>query len=206
MHKKMQLGEIFIKAGIINELQLARALGDQKQWGGRLGSILVRMGYITEDDLAAVLEQQMGVKWLSLKDLTISDDAIRVVKKDIAKKYFIVPVAYDGKVVTLAMPDPNDLRSVDTLEFVLGKRIRPVIATKGDIEWAITKYYEKTAIEEGEKIPLYKEPEIVVEEDISVLFQSLVELLFEKGLLTKEEFACRVRDKKRISARNSLKE
>lgn len=213
--KKKMIGELLIETGLINEYQLARALGHQKQWGGKIGGELIRMGYIKEEDLCAALEIQLGVKWISLHDIKISAEAIAAVSAEIAKKHKIMPVLADAKTITIATTEPNDLRMLDTIGFVLGKRIKTVIAMKGDINWAIATYYDKIAMEPPLPRPAAAEP--VTEKPaaaaparpampqqpppsgpqknitVNDALESLVDLLVEKGIFTKEEFLSKLR-------------
>ncbi len=146
--KKKRLGEILIEEGVINDLQLATALGDQKQWGGKIGEILLRMKMMTEEDLAFALQTRLKVKWLSLKEMTIQEAIIKLVPEDTAKKFLVVPVGIKKTTLFIAMTDPTDLKTLDTLSFNLGMMIKPVIATMTDIKWAIARYYDKTIPDE----------------------------------------------------------
>ncbi|MBI5142677.1 MAG: hypothetical protein HZA20_10905 [Nitrospirae bacterium] len=202
--ERRRLGEILLEAGLINELQLARALGQHKQWGGKLGNSLIKMGFISEEDLAAVLESQLGIKWISLRDIVISEGAIGSMKAEVAKKYHIMPVLVARKNITVATNDPTDLVTLDTVEFILGKRIKPVIAIKSEIEWAIAKYYDGVETDEPQthnhnatrfprqSIPLSIDEHVaptavkrtVRNEDV---IMALVSILIDKGLLDENE-------------------
>lgn len=197
MKVKKRLGEIMMEAGLINEYQLAIALGQHKQWGEKLGSQLIKLGFIREEDLAYVLQHQMGIKWLSLRDIEIETDAIGAVSVNIAKKYGIMPIGLKKKnTLIIATTDPTDLRMLDTISFNVGKKLEPVIATISDIEWAIGRYYEGmeyigTGMQnEKEKLSMPQDPMLKLKKEIFIehAFETLVELLAEKGLLKKEEF------------------
>ncbi len=149
--KKKRLGEILIEEGVINDLQLATALGDQKQWGGKIGEILLRLKMMTEDDLAFALQTRLKVKWLSLKEMTIQEAIIKLVPEETAKQFMVVPVGIKKTTLYIAMTDPTDLKTLDTLSFNLGMMIKPVIATLTDIKWAIARYYDKTIPDEEVK-------------------------------------------------------
>lgn len=138
---RKRLGEMLIEAGLVDDMQLAVALGQQKQWGGKLGSELVRLGFIAERELALILQEQMGIKWISLFDREIPPEALKAVPYKYAVKYLVMPVDYDGKTITLATTNPTDLNAIDTLTFVLGKRIEPVMALESDINRAIARHY-----------------------------------------------------------------
>jgi|GEM_PF-657276 len=203
--ERRRLGEILLEAGLINELQLARALGQHKQWGGKLGNSLIKMGFISEEDLAAVLESQLGIKWISLRDIAISDSALGSMKADVAKKYHIMPVLVARKNITVATNDPTDLVTLDTVEFILGKRIKPVIAIKSEIDWAIAKYYDGVETDEqpshnhhSTRFPRHSIPLSIDEHGgapVSVkrtvgnedVIMALVSILIDKGLLDENE-------------------
>jgi len=165
--KKKRLGEILIEEGVINDLQLATALGDQKQWGGKIGEILLRMKMMTEEDLAFALQARLKVKWLSLKEMTIQEAIIKLVPEDTAKKFLVVPVGIKKTTLYIAMTDPTDLKTLDTLSFNLGMMIKPVIATQSDIKWAIARYYDKT-ISDEEIAPVRAEAKKAASEDEAI--------------------------------------
>ncbi|MEJ2253441.1 MAG: hypothetical protein P8Y75_03595 [Nitrospirota bacterium] len=140
-NRRKRLGEMLLEAGLIDEMQLAVALGEQKQWGGKLGAELLRLGFVAERELALVLEEQLGIRWIQLFDRDIPEEVLRLVPADLATSYLVIPVEYDGKTLTLAATNPMDLEVMDTLQFLLGKRIRPLMALEPDIIAAIVRHY-----------------------------------------------------------------
>lgn len=203
--ERKKLGEILIENGIISEMQLSVALGQQKRWGGKLGQELIRGGFIRETDLAAVLERQLGIKWVSLSDRTYTPELLALVRADVALKYLVVPIEFDGKTITLATMDPTDLKTLDDLQFAVGKRVKPVIATESELKKAIAKNYA------GEQITVSMEdimiPEVRNAEHKAVVgldkhdmvmkasVESLVDLLVEKGIITMEELTRKITEK-----------
>jgi len=145
MKEKKRLGEMLIEARLIDEMQLNAALGQQRQWGGKLGSKLIEMGFIDERSIVSVLEKQLGVKCEFLEDREIPQKAMNIVKVDIAKKYCIMPFDLDKNILSIAMADPTDVRTLDELSFILGIRIKPVLALESDIKNAIARHYEGVA-------------------------------------------------------------
>lgn len=192
---------MLLDEGLISEYQLAVALGQHRQWGGKLGRELVQRGFITEDDLCSVLERQLGITWLSLRDIPISPEAVKTIKHDTVKKFTIMPIAVDDAVCTVATEDPKDLKTLDTLSFVTGKNIRPVLATNSDIRWAIGRYYEGRVDEDAparlkkpytkpQKSALMAKLETVKARDT---IGALLSLLVEKGIITEEELLLRIK-------------
>jgi type IV pilus assembly protein PilB len=188
---RKKLGKILLAESRITEHQLAQALGHQRQWKGsvKLGSELIRRGFISEEDLAFVLAKQLHIRWLSLHDCRIDHDAVRAVDAQIAKQLCMMPIARKDRTLTVATIDPTDLISLDTLGFAVGLRIEPVIATSSDIRWAIARYYDRT----GEPAPQITrrrdllEPEDLMHGEEQSALERLVEVLAKKGVLTSEE-------------------
>lgn len=204
---KKLLGELLVDAGLINEYQLALALGQQRQWGGKIGAELIRLGFIEERELAFVLQEQLGIKWISLYDRTIPDDVINTVPKEVAAKYQVVPIEVSGNTVTVATINPNDMAAMDAVSFAVGKKIRPVMALEYDIRLALAKYYEMPSAKEKTKV--IKAGSTKGDRDLEgesagrmsrsraiekmkmrspMAQEALIRLLIRKGLFSKEEF------------------
>lgn len=201
MRKK--LGEILLEAGALNEFQLAIALGEQRQWGGKLGTLLIGLGFIGESALAAVLEKQLGIKWVGLRDRQIPEAALGLVRADIALKFGIMPIDYDGKTLTIATADPTDLKAMDEISFALGRNVKPVISTRSEISEAINRNYHNIEPQAETKSAKVFSPSegkrgpAVLDENypLDAIFDSLVELLCDKGICTKEELAEKLKSK-----------
>lgn len=203
--KKKRLGEILIEEGVINDLQLATALGDQKQWGGKIGEILLRMKMLTEEDLAFALQARLKVKWLSLKEMTIQEAILKLVPEDTVKKFMIVPVGIKKTTLYIAMTDPTDLKTLDTLSFNLGMMVKPVIATQSDIKWAIARYYDKTVPESevlAESAKSKSQAQAggadlktrIERQKFERNLSGLIALLIEKKIITQDELAEKISD------------
>jgi hypothetical protein len=148
---KKKLGDVLVEAGLIDEVQLSVALGMQKQSGLKLGSQLLKLGFVRESDLSDILRRQLGIR-LSLADRTIPPQALQSVPMDLAFKYKVMPVAFDGKTILLAMANPSDLETVDALTFQLGKRIKPVHALEWEIDGALLRFYQDFSLEELDRL------------------------------------------------------
>jgi type IV pilus assembly protein PilB len=140
-----RLGELLVRNELINAQQLNQALDDQKLNGGRLGTCLVRLGFVKEEELSAFLSKQYGVPSINLNDFEIDPDVVRHVPPEISQKYQIVPVNRAGSTLIVAMNDPSNLFAIDDLKFMTGFNIEVVVATESAIKAAIDKYYDQSA-------------------------------------------------------------
>lgn len=171
----IRLGDILLKNKMITKEQLERAVEEHGKKGGFLGDILVRMGFVDEEDLLKILSQHMGIPYINLREMKIEDSIIKKVPPKFAWHYHIMPVKFSDNTLTIAMSDPMDMWPMDDIEINLGYRVEKVLAAREDILWAIRKYYGVGAetIEElvghtdAEKKAVYLKEKVV--EDIEKL-------------------------------------
>jgi type IV pilus assembly protein PilB len=138
----LKLGEMLIAAGLITEDQLTTALAEQKRVGGRLGTNLVRLGYLSEEELAKYLEKQHGVSSVLLANHKIAQSILDLVPTEVAAKYSCIPLERVGKMLTVAMVNPSDVLAIEDLRFTTGYEIRPVVATEAAVRKAVEQYYQ----------------------------------------------------------------
>ena len=137
-----RIGELFVEAGLITKEQLDEALKSQKQSGERLGSVLVRMGLISEDSVTSFLSQQYGVPSINLDDFEIDPGICKLVPLKTATKYEIIPINRVGSTLTVAMADPSNVFAIDDIKFMTGYNVEPVVAPETAIKEAIKRYYQ----------------------------------------------------------------
>src|SRR5688572_972566 len=137
-----RLGDLLVAEGLITEAQLRQALGDQKGKADKLGSVLVRQGAITEEQLIGFLSRQYGIPSITLGNLDIDAETLRLVPAHIAKKYEVLPVKRIGSTLTLAMADPTNVFALDDVAFMTNLQILPVVAPQAAIRRALDKHYE----------------------------------------------------------------
>ncbi len=136
-----KLGEILVRENLITPDQLRETLEYQRANGGRLGSNLVRLGYVSDDVVTAVLSRQYGVPSINLDLFQIDADVIKLISEDVAMKYSVLPISKVGATLTLAMADPTNVFAMDDIKFMTGLNVEPVIASETSIQLAIAKYY-----------------------------------------------------------------
>lgn len=218
MSTKKRLGEMLVEKGLIDEMQLEAAIGRQHQWGGRLGSNLIKLAYISEITLIKFLSNQLKLPCGDLAKIKFNEDTCNLITAEIATKYHIVPIELKKgagkKTLYIAMSEPTNILAIDEVAFLTGLNVSPVIATDSQISKAIDKIYNHRDwidIEPlSEKItsPEENSPEIIAPEiihHVSVKEQdeekktsksvvknpellALIRVLVKKGLISKEEF------------------
>ena len=137
-----RLGDLLVKEGLINQEQLQRALADQKGSNEKLGSILVRLDIINEDQLIDFLSKQYGIPSITLTQLDVDAEVVKLVPAQIARKYEVLPIKRAGNQLTLAMADPTNVFAVDDVGFMTNLQVVPVVASQGAIRKAIDRLYE----------------------------------------------------------------
>jgi len=141
-----KLGELLQAAGVIDELQLKSALAHQRQWGGRLGHILLDLHFIDDLTLARTLAEQLGLQILSLRTAPLDLKALQFLPQALAERLLVFPVAFDpgaegGGVLTVAFSDPTNLAGLDEIRFQTGKTVQAMVATESEVAWAIRRFY-----------------------------------------------------------------
>jgi hypothetical protein len=154
MAERKKLGDFLIEAGLIDDMQLQAALAHQRNWGGRLGSILIEMRFIGEADLTRVIAEKLRIPAVNLFEPEIPDGIIKLIKPDTAKKYGAVPVGKDGGALVVALADPMDIAALDEIRFITGLVIKPALAAEAEIKDAIKKYYDREAVVHRERLSI----------------------------------------------------
>ncbi|HDH00991.1 MAG TPA: type II secretion system protein GspE, partial [Nitrospirae bacterium] len=137
----VKLGQLLINSELINEEQLNKALDLQKREGGRLGSLLIKLNYLSEDQLVTFLSKQYGVPAINLSDYQIDASITKFIPQEVAQKYQIMPVARVGATLTIAMVDPSNVFAIDDVKFMSGYNVEPVVAAESAIRDAMKQHY-----------------------------------------------------------------
>jgi Type II secretion system (T2SS), protein E, N-terminal domain len=141
----IRLGDLLVKAKVINESQLKAALAEQQKWGGKLGELLVRMNFLTEDMLVKALSKQMTVPSVNLETIQGIPPHVRAkVPPEVARDLVALPLQLrdDNKTLLVAMAEPQNLKHLDTLRSVSRCRITPQLAGRQAIARAFARFYE----------------------------------------------------------------
>jgi type IV pilus assembly protein PilB len=137
-----RIGQILVDLGFLSDDRLEMLLEEQQQRPGEMfGQIAMSMGLITDEQLAQALGEQMSMQVVSLADMVLQPDVLQYITEPMAQLYRIIPVAFKDETLTIAMCDPQKLSIIDELRSFLGFDIRAVVATEKDITRALERYY-----------------------------------------------------------------
>src|SRR5262245_23333249 len=141
----VRIGELLLKEKRITPDQLQQALNHQKANGGKLGYNLVKMGFVKDEEITALLSRQYGVPSINLAQFELDASIIKLIPSDTAQKYQIVPLSRAGATLTIAMTDPTNVFAMDDIKFMTGYNVEPVVASESAVMEAIQRYYPVTA-------------------------------------------------------------
>src|SRR3954452_18550251 len=136
-----RLGDLLVKEKIITPEQLQQAIKVQKAQNCRLGSALVKLSFLTDEDVTNFLSRQYGVPAINLSYFEIDSSVVKLVPHDTAKRYQILPLSRVGASLTIAMVDPTNVFAMDDIKFMTGFNIEPVVASESAILEGIEKVY-----------------------------------------------------------------
>ncbi|MBC8289502.1 MAG: pilus assembly protein PilB, partial [Planctomycetes bacterium] len=137
-----KLGQILVDLGYLTEDQLWDVLENQKQSPGEvIGQVAVRMGLVTEAQVTEALAEQWGMPVVNLEETNIPPKVLELVPQTMAELYKIMPISLVNDVLTVAMADPQNVAALDDLRNFLGYDIRGAVSSEADVDKAITRYY-----------------------------------------------------------------
>jgi type IV pilus assembly protein PilB len=137
----VRIGELLLKEKRITPEQLQEALTYQKVNGGKLGLNLVKLGFVRDDEITALLSKQYGVPSINLAQFEIDTAVVKVIPAETAHKYQIIPLSRSGATLTIAMTDPTNVFAMDDIKFMTGYNVEPVVASEVAVNEALEKYY-----------------------------------------------------------------
>jgi type IV pilus assembly protein PilB len=137
-----RLGQILVDLGYLTEDQLWDVLEEQKQSPGEIiGQVAIRMGLVTEAQVTEALAEQWGMPVVSLAETNIPPNVLEIVPQTMADIYKIMPVSLKNNVLTVAMADPQNVAALDDLRNFLGYDVRGAVSNLADVEQAIERHY-----------------------------------------------------------------
>jgi type IV pilus assembly protein PilB len=178
----VRIGELLLKEKKITPQQLQEALNYQKANGGKLGLNLVKLGFVRDEEITALLSKQYGVPSINLAQFEVDAAVIKLIPSETAQKYQIIPLSRSGATLTIAMTDPTNVFAMDDIKFMTGYNVEPVVSSEAAVLAAIQKYYGvirqpsapvtsalDVATKALEDLPLVQDGDVEVLEDLDEL-------------------------------------
>ena len=147
-----RLGDLLVKEKVITPEQLDQATKLQKESHSRLASALVKLGFLSDEDVTNFLSRQYGVPAINLSYFEIDPAVVKLIPYETAKRYQILPLSRVGASLTIAMVDPTNVFAMDDIKFMTGFNIEPVVASESSIIAGIDKAYGTSKEEELEQV------------------------------------------------------
>ena len=138
-----QLGELLFERSILKKEELEKAVKIQKEKGGLLGTILVALGYATEEQIAQAITVQYGFPYLPLTSYEIDQSVIDIIPENVARQYCLIGIDKIGNTLTIAMSNPLNMQAVEDIELMTGFKVKSIVSTITDINNAIKQHYKK---------------------------------------------------------------
>lgn len=137
------LGQLLLKAKLITEDQLNEAIRVQRLEGKRLGSVLLKLGYLNEESLITFLSRQYNAPAINLSEHKIDTSLLKLIPYETAKRYQLIPISKDGAGLRIAITDPSNNLAIDDVRFLSGMKVIVHVAAESAIMDSIEKYYPK---------------------------------------------------------------
>src|SRR5881296_1124200 len=139
-----KLGEILLREGLITQDQLKKALLEQKNTGMRLGYTLVKLGFVEETEISKMLARQYRMPAVDLSRFEVDPKIIKLLPPDVAIKHTVLPLKREGRTLTVAIADPNNVTAIEDIKFITRCDVFPVIAGEYTLRNAIDRYYQQS--------------------------------------------------------------
>ena len=166
--KKIRIGDVLLKAGVITEEQLQTALSRQKGSGRKLGETLIDEGFVSEEEIARALSEQLHMDIIDLQNVNIAEEILQLVPANVLRKNKAVPFEYakdNVNVLRVAMEDPLDMFAMDDITIITNLQVEPVVATSRSIMLALDHYFGQEDTRALEQYTREKEIQMEEEED-----------------------------------------
>lgn len=163
-----RIGEQLVRSGLITADQLAQANEAQKTGGGFIGTYIVKLGFMGDEDLLQTLSKQFGVPILESDSLTVESTVIQLIPHNLASKHHLVPVTKKENTLTVAMCDPSNITALNDIKFITGLDIQVCVANAALIKHFHEKFYEGAVTYDNIINDLEHDEVSVVEQDDNV--------------------------------------
>jgi type IV pilus assembly protein PilB len=199
MDEKVQLGQMLQESGLLTPEQLKMAVDFQKSVGGKLGAIIVKLGFIEDQTLTNFIARQQGIPVVNLDELVVPENLFKKIPKKLIDKHHVVPIRFHDGVLTVATSDPYDYEAMEEIQLAVDQRVDLVLAARTQITRTIADLASRPAtpppVKDKSKDQLLKELESggdkVSKESLN---HALIPLLIAKGIITQDELVRKAKE------------
>lgn len=199
MDEKVQLGQMLQESGLLTPEQLKMAVDFQKSVGGKLGAIIVKLGFIEDQTLTNFIARQQGIPVVNLDELVVPENLFKKIPKKLIDKHHVVPIRFHDGILTVATSDPYDYEAMEEIQLAVDQRVDLVLAARTQITRTIAELASRPAapppVKDKSKDQLLKELESggdKVSKD--ALNHALIPLLIAKGIITQDELVRKAKE------------
>lgn len=190
---KKKLGEALLKSNKISKDDLKYAFAMHDKIGGDFAPLLVKLGYVSDEDITGIIGQIEGIRTVDIFSLVIPQKLVDSIPRDVIEKHNVIPISKKEGYITLAMSDVNDFEGIEKVQFLTGQKVEPVLASREAIRKAIIQFYSAEE-EKEEKIGKQQKPLEEIFDSIKSknidsleLLKVLISLLIEKNIISSYE-------------------
>ena len=198
---RKKIGQALVNAKKMTPENYKHALAMHDKIGGDFGPLLVKLGYVQDEDLTEVLAKLEGIPTIDVASLIIPKNLVKSVSRDVIEKHNVIPIRRKGDLISLAMSDINDLEAIEEIQFLTSCKIEPLLASRDAIRRAIIQFYYEQEEEAKEEKTQQEETETLVNlfqtAEFSQIQKAVIELLMEKNIFTQQELINKVRQEKK---------
>lgn len=200
MEDKLRLGNMLVESNLLTPEQLKMGVDFQKSVGGKLGAIIVKLGFIEDQTLTNFIARQQGIPVVNLDELVIPDNLVKKLPRKLIEKHHVVPIRFHDGILTIATSDPYDYEASEEIQLAVDCRIETQLAPRSQILRTIHDFFDRSlsagTVKEKSKDELLKELETggSGRPPRERLHDALVSLLIAKGVITEEELVKKAKE------------
>lgn len=201
MDDKVHLGKMLVESNLISDEQLKMATDFQKSVGGKLGAIIVKLGFIEDQMLTNFIAKQQGMRVVHLDELVLPENLVKRVPQKLIEKHHVLPIRFHDNVLTVATSDPFDYEALEEVQLAVDSRVEMQLASRTQILRAINDLFYKEeaspAVNEKSKDQLLKELDTgggAEKPSKARLQEALIPLLLEKGVISESDLIRKARE------------
>lgn len=188
---RMKLGQALLKTKKITKEQLKSALAMHDKIGGDFAPLLVKLGYVSDQNITSIIAKLEGINTIDISNLIIPKKLVQSIPRDVIEKHNIMPISRKDAQITIAMSQVNDYEAIEEIQFLTGCKVEPVLASRDAIRKAIIQfYYGENEMEDSYEVTSKDELDKWLKEgspEFIALQKATIKLLIDKNILSKGE-------------------